>query len=163
VALFSQFYTISWFGREKNVLKDANKQIEYTTREEELHKNIGIKLINEIKKEFPELFDDELEEKILKESRLAVQYECQIIEWILGEINEDSLNPAVLHEFIKNRLNLSLAEIGYPNVFDVDLDKLKKTEWFDEQILGNSQSDFFNARPSEYGVANQSFSEDELF
>jgi len=163
IALFSQFYTIAWFGKYKNVLKDTNKQVEYTSREEIIHSNVGIKLINVIKDEFPELFDDELKERILKEAEQAVKYECQIIEWILGSYDEPELNPTILKEFIKNRLNISLSDIGYPEIFEIDSIILSKTEWFNEQIIGNSQSDFFHGRPTEYGIANQSFSEDDLF
>jgi ribonucleoside-diphosphate reductase beta chain len=163
IALFSQFYTVSWFGKYKNVLKDTNKQVEYTSREEEIHSNIGIKLINVIKDEYPEIFDEELKEKILKESESAVKYECQIIEWILGGFDDEFLNADILKEFIKNRLNSALSEIGYPNVFDIDEKLLEKTEWFNEQVLGNSQSDFFHGRPTEYGIANQSFSEEDIF
>jgi len=75
IALFSQFYTISYFGRFLNLLKDTNKQVEYTSREENLHAMIGIKIINTIKQEYPELFDKELEEKIIYESQEAVKYE----------------------------------------------------------------------------------------
>ena len=163
VALFSQFYTVSWFGKFKNVLKDTNKQVEYTSREEEIHSNIGIRLINVIKEEYPEIFDEELKEKILKESESAVKYECQIIEWILGGFDDEFLNADILKEFIKNRLNTTLSQIGYPNVFEIDEKLLEKTEWFNEQVLGNSQSDFFHGRPTEYGIANQSFSEDDIF
>jgi ribonucleoside-diphosphate reductase beta chain len=34
IALFSQFYIINWFGRYKNLLKDTNKQVEYTSRDD---------------------------------------------------------------------------------------------------------------------------------
>src|SRR5690606_8426609 len=63
IALFSQFYTISFFGRFKNMLKDTNKQVEYTSREEDLHHYAGVKIINTIKEEHPELFDEALENK----------------------------------------------------------------------------------------------------
>jgi len=163
IALFSQFYTICWFGRFKNVLKDTNKQVEYTSREEALHANIGIKIINTIREEFPELFDEELEDRILKESASAVKYECQIIEWILGGYSSENISSEILQEFIKYRLNNSLSEIGYKKIFDINEELLSKTSWFDAQVLGNSQSDFFHTRPTEYGIANQSFSEEELF
>ena len=163
IALFSQFYTICWFGRFKNVLKDTNKQVEYTSREEALHANIGIKIINTIREEFPELFDEELEDRILKESASAVKYECQIIEWILGGYSDENISSEILQEFIKYRLNNSLSQIGYKQIFDINEELLSKTSWFDAQVLGNSQSDFFHTRPTEYGIANQSFSEEELF
>jgi ribonucleoside-diphosphate reductase beta chain len=163
IALFSQFYVISWFGRFKNYLKDTNKQIEYTSREETLHAMIGIKLINVIKEEYPELFDSELESKILEETESAVKYEMAIIKWILGDFSDDKLDINILECFIKNRMNESLSEIGYKKIFDIDKSVLSSTSWFDEQILGNNMSDFFHSRPVEYAKKNKSFSEEDLF
>jgi len=163
IALFSQFYTISWFGRFKNLLKDTNKQVEYTSREENLHAMIGMKIINVIRKEHPELFDEELREKIEHESKDAIKYECQIIEWIVNGYGHDSLNSDLLKEFIKNRMNDSLKEIGYNPVFEVNSDMIKKTRWFEEQVLGNNSTDFFHSRPVEYQKSAMSFSEEDLF
>ena len=163
IALFSQFYTISWFGRYKNLLKDTNKQVEYTSREENLHAMIGMKLINVMRKEYPELFDEELEQKILKESEEAVKYEMQIIEWIVNGYKSEKLNSEVLREFIKNRMNESLKEIGYKQIFNVDKEIVSKTNWFEEQGLGNNSTDFFHSRVTEYSKKSQSFSEEDLF
>jgi ribonucleoside-diphosphate reductase beta chain len=163
IALFSQFYTISYFGRFLNLLKDTNKQVEYTSREENLHAMIGIKIINTIKQEYPELFDKELEEKIIYESQEAVKYECEIIDWIVNGYKEANLDSQILKEFIKNRLNESLQEIGYDPIFDIDNELLKKTSWFDEQILGNNMTDFFHSRPVEYSKKALSFDIEALF
>jgi ribonucleoside-diphosphate reductase beta chain len=163
IALFSQFYTISWFGRYKNLLKDTNKQVEYTSREENLHAMIGMKIINVIRKEHPELFDEELEEKILSESQEAVKYEMQIIEWIVNGYGAEKLNSNILKEFVKNRMNDSLKQIGFKQMFDVDKELLSKTTWFEEQVLGNNSTDFFHSRVTEYSKKSQSFSEEDLF
>lgn len=163
IALFSQFYTISYFGRFLNLLKDTNKQVEYTSREENLHAMIGIKIINTIKEEYPELFDSELEQKIIYESKEAVKYECEIIDWIVNGYNDENLNSSLLKEFIKNRLNESLSQIGYDPVFDIDQTLLSKTLWFDEQILGNNMTDFFHSRPVEYSKKALSFDIEALF
>lgn len=163
IALFSQFYTIGFFSRFKNFLKDTNKQVEYTSREENLHAMIGIKLINTIKSEHPELFDEELETKILYEAKEALKYECQIVEWIVNGYGNEYLNSDLLKEFIKNRMNESLKQIGYSEIFDVDHEKLAKTIWFDEQVLGNNMTDFFHSRPVEYSKKSQSFAEEDLF
>lgn len=163
IALFSQFYTISWFGRHKNLLKDTNKQVEYTSREENLHAMIGMKLINAIRKEHPELFDKELEEKILHEATEAVKYELQIVEWIVNGYDSENLNSKVLKEYIKNRMNYSLKGIGFKKIFDVDSELLSKTMWFEEQFLGNNQSDFFHSRPVEYSKKSKSFAVEDLF
>jgi ribonucleoside-diphosphate reductase beta chain len=163
IALFSQFYTISWFGRYKNLLKDTNKQVEYTSREENLHAMIGMKIINVIRKEHPELFDEELEEKILSESQEAVKYEMQIIEWIVNGYGAEKLNSNILKEFVKNRMNDCLKQIGFKQMFDVDKELLSKTTWFEEQVLGNNSTDFFHSRVTEYSKKSQSFSEEDLF
>ena len=163
IALFSQFYTIGFFSRYKNVLKDTNKQVEYTSREENLHAMIGIKLINTIREEYPEIFDEELETKISYEAKEAVKYECQIAEWIINGYEHDKLNASLLKEFIKNRMNESLVSIGYDKIFDTDNEILSKTIWFDEQVLGNNMTDFFHSRPVEYSKKSQSFAEEDLF
>ncbi len=163
IALFSQFYTIMWFGRSKNVLKDTNKQVEYTSREEDIHAKVGIRIINDLRKEYPELFDDELKEKVLYESEQAVKYELEIIEWIVNGYEGDGLNSTILQEFVKDRMNDSLKAIKYPKLFDVDKKILKETEWFNEQILGNNATDFFHSRPVEYAKNTQSFDEGDLF
>ena len=163
IALFSQFYTIGFFSRYKNVLKDTNKQVEYTSREENLHAMIGIKLINTIREEYPEIFDEELEAKISYEAKEAVKYECQIAEWIINGYDHDKLNASLLKEFIKNRMNESLVSIGYDKIFDTDNEILSKTIWFDEQVLGNNMTDFFHSRPVEYSKKSQSFAEEDLF
>lgn len=163
IALFSQFYTINYFGKFRNLLKDTNQQVEYTSREEDLHAQAGIKTALAIKDEYPELFDTELEDKILSESAEAVNYELEIIDWIVNGYESSNLSSAILKEFIKNRMNESLVQLGYKKIFEVDAEVLKKTVWFDEQLLSNSQKDFFHGRPTEYSKGGQSFDEDSLF
>ena len=163
IALFSQFYTISWFGKFQNRLKDTCTQVQYTSREENCHFLVGATIINQIRAEHPELFDEELEKKILHESEQAVQYECEIVDWIVNGYGHETLNSGLLKQFIKNRLNDSLKQIGFKPIFDVDKDELAKTRWFDEQVLGNSKTDFFHTRPTEYSKKSQSFDADDLF
>jgi ribonucleotide reductase beta subunit family protein with ferritin-like domain len=128
-----------------------------------LHAMIGMKIINSIRKEHPELFDEELKNKILSEAKEAVKYELQIVEWIVNGYKSEKLNSELLKEFIKNRMNDSLKEIGYDPIFDVDKELLSKTVWFDEQVLGNNSTDFFHSRVTEYSKKSQSFSEEDLF
>jgi ribonucleoside-diphosphate reductase beta chain len=145
------------------MLKDTNKQVEYTSREENLHAMIGIKIINTIRQEYPELFDAELKAKILFESQEAVKYECEIIDWIVNGYDHEHLNANLLKEFIKNRLNESLRQIGYYDIFDTEQNLLSKTIWFDEQVLGNNMTDFFHSRPVEYAKKALVFDAEALF
>lgn len=163
VSLFSQFYIINHFARFKNVLKDTDQQVKYTRNEENIHALVGIKIINTIREEHPDLFDQELEERIAHEAVCAYKAESQIVDWMLNGLNEPSLNPAVVKEFIKNRINNSLEQIGFEKVFDIDNTLVEPTMWFEEELLGNNMTDFFHSRPVEYSKKSQSFDEDDLF
>lgn len=163
VSLFSQFYIINWFARFKNVLKDTDQQVKYTRNEENLHALIGIKIINTIREEYPELFDEELEQRILHEAEEAYKSEAKIVDWMINGIQEEGLTATILKEFIKNRINESLTQIGFKTAFEVDKNLLKTTTWFNEELLGNNAVDFFHSRPTEYSRKSQSFSEDDLF
>jgi len=163
VSLFSQFYIINWFARFKNVLKDTDQQVRYTRNEENIHALVGIKIVNTIREEYPDLFDEELTEKILKEAKEAFESESEIIDWMVNGIQEKGLNAATLKEFVKNRINESLDQIGFPQVFEVDKEILTTTNWFLEELLGNNMTDFFHSRDTGYAKKNQSFNEDDLF
>jgi ribonucleoside-diphosphate reductase beta chain len=163
VSLFSQFYIINWFNRNQNVLKDTGQQVKYTRNEENIHALAGIKIINTIRSQYPELFDDELEERILSEAQAAFVAESNIVYWMINGFNEKGLNADILKEFIKNRINDSLEKIGFHSAFEVDTSLLKDTMWFEEELIGNNATDFFHSRPVEYSRNSQTFNADELF
>lgn len=163
VSLFSQFYIVNWFARFKNVLKDTDQQVKYTRNEENIHALVGIRIINTIREEYPELFDEELVEKIINEAREAYESESKIIDWMVNGIKEEGLSAQVLKEFVKNRINESLKQVGFKEAFEVDKDILSTTKWFEEELLGNNMTDFFHSRPVEYSKKSQSFTEDDLF
>ena len=163
VSLFSQFYVINWFARFKNVLKDTDQQVKYTRNEEGLHALVGIKIVNTIREEYPELFDEELENRILEEAGEAFKAESKIVDWMVNGIQEKGLSADILKEFIKNRINDSLKQIGFKEPFEVDKNILNDTIWFEEELYGNNMADFFHSKPTEYSKKNQSFSEDDLF
>ena len=163
VSLFSQFYIINWFNRYKNVLKDTGQQVKYTRNEENLHALAGIKIINTIRDEHPELFDEELEERIAAEAKEAFDAESKIVDWMINGFNEKGLSADILKEFIKNRINDSLEKIGFDSAFDVDTSLLEDTMWFEEELMGNNATDFFHSRPVEYSKKSQAFDADDLF
>ena len=163
VSLFSKFYIINWFARFKNVLKDTDQQVKYTRNEENIHALVGIQIINTIREEYPELFDKDLEEKIAQEAEQAFISESKIVDWMVNGIDEPGLSANILKEFIKNRINESLIQIGFSKVFEIDQELLLPTVWFDEELLGNNMTDFFHSRPTEYSKKNQSFGEEDLF
>ena len=163
VSLFSQFYVINWFGRFKNMMKDTDQQVKYTRNEELIHGLIGVKLINTIKEEHPELFDEEMIERIKSEAMEAEKCEAKIVDWMVNGIDEPHLSAPILKQLNKKRFNLSLNQIGINDVFELDQELVKETAWFDEELHGNNMADFFFSRPTEYSKKNQSFDEDDLF
>jgi ribonucleoside-diphosphate reductase beta chain len=164
VSLFSQFYIINWFNRYHNVLKDTAQQVSYTAKEETIHALVGIKLINTLREEYPDLFDEEFENKILDETIEAFNCEAKIIDWILSDYTDEKLTPDHLKNFVKDRLNQSLSAIGFRQVFeDIDKDILAETEWFNEDVLGNTNTDFFHSRPVNYSKGNKSYDSGDLF
>lgn len=163
VSLFSQFYVINWFAKNKNVLKDTDQQVRYTRNEESIHAMVGMKIIHTIREEYPELFDQELQDRIAHEAEQAFIAESKIIDWMVNGIQEKGLSAPVLKEFIKNRINESLSDIGFQKVFEVDNNLLDETFWFDEQLLAPNMTDFFHSKSVEYSKNGQCFDEDELF
>jgi ribonucleoside-diphosphate reductase beta chain len=163
VSLFSQFYIINHFARFKNVLKDTDQQVKYTRNEENIHALVGVKIINTIREEYPDLFDLELESRIAHEAFQAFEAESKIVDWMVNGLNEESLSSPILKEFIKNRINESLIQIGFKKVFEIDEKLLSLTMWFSEEIFGNNMTDFFHSKDTGYSKKNQSFGEDDLF
>lgn len=163
VSLFSQFYIIMWFNRYKNVLKDTAQQVSYTRIEETLHSNLGIKIINVLREEYPHLFDEELYRRIQDEIQEAYAHECKVIDWIVGDYKDKNISSSILKEYIKNRLDSSMKEIGFESGFSIDQELLQKSYWMDEDTIGNTSTDFFNKKPVEYAKKNKSFSAEELF
>jgi len=101
--------------------------------------------------------------RIIQESEAAFKAESQIVDWMINGYQEKGLTAPILKEFIKNRINESLEQIGFPKAFDVDKTLLVNTIWFEEELLGNNATDFFHTRPVEYAKNSQTFDAEDLF
>jgi len=165
VSLFSQFYIMMHFNRFDNVLKDVAQQIQYTRNEEMLHAQVGIYLINKLKEEYPDLFDDELKQKIKQECQAAFEAESKVIDWILQGYTGKHLSEPILKAYIKHRLNDAMDQIDFPKLEESPEEQLllKQTYWMDEETLGGNMTDFFHKRPVEYSKNNQSFDLEDIF
>lgn len=163
VSLFSQFYIVLWLGRYKNVLKDTNQQVLYTKNEELIHGQIGTKLVNVLREEYPELFDAELEALIYDEIDNAMSGECDLIDWLLGDYEGERLSKAVLKEFVKTRFNSTMTDIGFKAPFEIDPVLERDYEWMMEEVLGSSKVDFFHKRPVDYAKKGRAFTVEDLF
>lgn len=151
------------FNTYKNLLKDTAQQVQYTKNEEMLHANIGIKIINTLREEYPDLFDEDLITRITQEVDAAFIAESKIIDWMVGDYSHENLSAPVLKEFIKKRINDSLLQIGVDYRLPVDKELAQKTIWFDEVLLGNAMTDFFHGKPIEYAKSNKVYDEADLF
>lgn len=80
VSLFSQFLIIMAFNKYKNLFKGISNVIEATSKEEQIHGLFGIDIINIIKQEHPEWFDDAYNEAIIESCREAYEAESDIVD-----------------------------------------------------------------------------------
>ena len=163
VSLFSQFLIMMSFNKEMNVFKGISNVVEATSKEEDIHGNFGAEIINIIKKENPEWFDEEFEELIYSACKKAYVAECDILEWIFSNGELEFLSKKTIKNFIKNRFNNSLEKIGMKPIFEVDSELLKSTEWFDIEILGTKEGDFFYKKSVDYNKKSKSITVDDLF
>jgi len=163
VSLFSQFLIMMSFNKEKNLFKGISNVVEATSKEEEIHGNFGVEIINIIKSENPEWFDDEFEELIYSACRKAYRAECKIIDWIFEKGELSFLPKYTIYQFIKNRFNNSLSKIGMTPIFEIDKKALKVTEWFDIEITGTKEGDFFYKKSVDYNKKSKSITADDLF
>ncbi len=163
ISLFSQFLIIMGFNKHKNLFSGISNVIEATSKEEQLHGEFGIDLINTIREENPEWFDDQMAEEIYTLCKDAYESEKDVLDWIYEDGEIDFMPKYTVQEFIKNRLNNSLEAIGLERIFETDSVEVEKTLWFDEEIVSTKHVDFFEKRSVNYTKRSQSVTADDLF
>lgn len=163
ISLFSQFLIIMSFNKQENLFSGISNVIEATSKEEQLHGQFGIELINVIKEENPQWFDAALHQEIYDLCKQAYESELEVLDWIFEDGELNFLSKYTVQEFIKNRLNNSLEGIGLERIFEVDDSSVDETSWFEDEILGTKHQDFFSKRPVNYTKRNQSYSAEDLF
>jgi ribonucleoside-diphosphate reductase beta chain len=163
VSLFSQFLIMMSFNKEKNLFKGISNVVEATSKEEDIHGNFGAEIINIIKSENPEWFDEEFEELIYSACMKAYAAECDILNWIFENGELTFLPKETIENFIRNRFNNSLSKIGMNPIFDVDNNLLAATKWFDVEITATKEGDFFYKKSIDYNKKSKAITEDDLF
>jgi ribonucleoside-diphosphate reductase beta chain len=163
VSLFSQFLIMMSFNKEKNLFKGISNVVEATSKEEDVHGNFGVEIINIIKKENPEWFDEEFEELVYSACKKAYTAECLVLDWIFENGELSFLPKEIIKHFIMNRFNNSLSKIGMKTVFSPDLTLLEKTMWFEVEITSTKEGDFFYKKQIDYSKKTKSITEDDLF
>jgi ribonucleoside-diphosphate reductase beta chain len=163
VSLFSQFLIIMAFNKHRDVLKGISNVVEATSKEEQIHGNFGIELIGIIRREHPEWFGPAHASVIRALCLRAYEAERGIVDWIFEAGELAFLPKNVVCEFIKNRLNKSLRSVGVEPVFEVDAALVKRSDWFDDEIVGTKHGDFFVKRSINYNKRSKSVTSSDLF
>jgi ribonucleoside-diphosphate reductase beta chain len=163
VSLFSQFLIIMSFNKHENLFSGISNVVEATSKEEQIHGQFGIEIVNQIRQEQPSWFDDEYEASVRDLCRDVLSAEKDIVNWIFADGELDFLPKNVVVEFIKNRMNNSLESVGYEPEFDTSDELVDQTRWFDEEIVATKHVDFFEKRSINYSKRTQSVTSDDLF
>ncbi|PVW13176.1 ribonucleotide-diphosphate reductase subunit beta [Marixanthomonas spongiae] len=163
VSLFSQFAIILSFTRFKGYMKNVSNIIAWTSVDEQVHANAGIYIINQIKKEFPEFFDEETQKEIIAIVRKSISVEEEILDWIFAAGAIENLSKENLINFMKFRVDESLAEIGINKTYHISTEQYRPMKWFEEEVFANSLDDFFAKRPVEYTKHDKSITAADLF
>ena len=150
VNLFSSFAVLLSF-KMQNKLKGVGQIVEWSIRDESLHSEAGCWLFRTLLKENPHLKTPELETAINEAALLSLKLELDFINKVyeLGDL--EGCSKYNLTNFIKNRVNTKLGDLGYnPIVLDVDMKAVNEMKWFDALSAGKQHTDFFANRVTNY-------------
>jgi ribonucleoside-diphosphate reductase beta chain len=133
------------FGRQ-NKMTGASEQFQYILRDESMHLNFGVDMINTIKLENPHLWTPEFEKEIialvLEGVALEQSYaEATMSRGVLG------LNVDMFTEYLRFIANRRLRQIGIPEQFPGAKNPFP---WMAEMIDLKKEKNFFETRVIDY-------------
>ena len=163
VSLFSQFAIILSFTRFKGMMKNVSNIIAWTSVDEQIHARAGIYIVNKIKEEYPEFFDDLSQQEILEIVCHSIEVEAEILDWIFQDGELETISKKDLLHFMKFRVDESLQQIGIPKIYNITAEQYRPMQWFEEEIFANSLDDFFAKRPVDYTKHDKSIQATDLF
>lgn len=153
VSLYSSFAVLYSF-QMRNKLKGIGQQMKWSVRDESLHSRMGCQLFKHMCEEYPEL-QGQSRQSIEEAAKLIVELELNFIDKMFERGDLENLKADDLKEFIKERTNTKLEELGYTGIFEFDKKKADKLEWFYHLTGGATHTDFFAIRPTDYSKANE--------
>jgi ribonucleoside-diphosphate reductase beta chain len=159
VNLFSSFAVLMSF-QLRNLMKGTGQIVEWSVRDESLHSKAGCWLYRTLLEEDPTLDTPELTQAIYEACDLSVKLEFDFIEkaFEMGDI--EGLTKEQLKNFIKERANQKLVELGYNPIYnDIDPNLLKQMEWFGHLTSGKTHQDFFANRVTDYSKSTADWSD----
>ena len=158
VNLFSSFAVLMSF-QLRNLMKGTGQIVEWSVRDESLHSKAGCWLFRTMLEEMPEL-NEGMESQIYDACDISVKLEFDFIDkaFEMGEVK--GLNIDQLKNFIKERANQKLIELGYNPLYnDIDPNLLKQMEWFGHLTSGKTHQDFFAGRVTDYSKSTADWSD----
>lgn len=155
VSLFSQFAIIKSFEKHKNLFSEVSNVIEATRAEELIHHKFAEAVIEIIRNEFPEWFDDNFQKIIQRACRKAFDAEVGILDWIYSDTDLEYCKKEDLIEYIKFTFNECLEGIGVEPIFEIDEGKLDSLRWFINEIYAYNRNDFFASMSNNYNKFRQ--------
>jgi ribonucleoside-diphosphate reductase beta chain len=144
IFFYSGFVMILSFHRQ-NKMTGIGEQFQYILRDETIHLNFGIDLINGIKEENPWLWSPEFQARINEMVRQAVELEIQYAQdclprGILG------LTAPMFREYVQHIADRRLERIGLKAIYR----SKNPFPWMSETIDLGKEKNFFETRVTEY-------------
>ena len=139
------FTQILSMGR-RNKMTGVAEQFQYILRDESMHMNFGIDVINQIKLENPHLWNDDFKKDMVKLILEGVELETKYAydtmpRGILG------LNAPMFEEYLKYIANRRLTQIGLTEEFK---NAQNPFPWMSEVLDLKKEKNFFETRVTEY-------------
>ena len=146
IFFYSGFVMILSF-RRRNQMNGISEQFKWIMRDETVHLNFGIDLINTIHEENPEAWTKELEQEIIALIKQAVEYEVKYAHDCLptGVLG---LNAALFRDYVQYIADRRLERIGLPAQFESS----NPFEWMSAITDIPKEENFFEQKVSEYSV-----------
>jgi ribonucleoside-diphosphate reductase beta chain len=159
VNLFSSFAVLMSF-QLRNLMKGTGQIVAWSVRDESLHSKAGCWLYRTLLEENPQLDTPQMTQAIYDACELSVNLEYNFIDkaFEMGDI--EGLSKDQLKNFIKERANQKLVELGYKPLYnDINPDLLKQMEWFGHLTSGVEHQDFFAGRVTTYSKSTADWSD----
>lgn len=145
IFFYCGFTQILSMGR-RNKMTGTAEQFQYILRDESMHLNFGIDMINQIKIENPHLWDaemkDEATQMILQGTQLEIEYARDTMpRGVLG------MNAAMMEDYLKFIANRRLTQIGLKEEYPGTTNPFP---WMSEIMDLKKEKNFFETRVTEY-------------
>lgn len=139
------FTQILSMGRRNKMVGTA-EQLQYILRDESMHLNFGIDVINQIKIENPALWSPQFQAEVIEMIKTGVELEYQYAvdtmpRGILG------LNAGMFKDYLQFIANRRFAQIGLPEQYPGVTNPFP---WMSEMIDLKKEKNFFETRVTEY-------------